>query len=179
MCAFGEGTANRGDVHEAMNLAACWRLPIVYVCQNNGWAISQAAPTYVAGSIAARAAGYGMPGTCVDGNDVDAVRLAVRESVARARAGDGPSLVESRTWRWRGHWAGDEQTYRSASSEPPDTEDPIDVYGYRLLSQGSATLDELERVHARVEEEVRAAMDRAAAAPEAGEAELGLDDVYA
>jgi TPP-dependent pyruvate/acetoin dehydrogenase alpha subunit len=181
VCAFGEGTANRGDVHEALNLAACWRLPIVYVCQNNGWAISQPAPTYVAGSIAARAAGYGMPGACVDGNNVDDVRQAVSEAVARAREGRGASLVEARTWRWRGHWAGDDQAYRSGFTEPADTEDPIDLYGYRLLSQGSATLLELEHVHTQVEDEVRAAMamERAGAAPDAGEAQLGLDDVYA
>src|SRR5205814_47626 len=74
VCSFGDGTANRGDVHEALNLAACWRLPIVYVCQNNGWAISQPATDYLPVGVAARAAGYGIPGECVDGNDVEAAR---------------------------------------------------------------------------------------------------------
>jgi TPP-dependent pyruvate/acetoin dehydrogenase alpha subunit len=180
VCAFGDGTANRGDVHEALNLAACWRLPIVYVCQNNGWAISQPASTYVAGgSIAARAAGYGVPGECVDGNDVLAVRAAVQRCLARARAGDGPSLIEARTWRWRGHWAGDDQSYRSLKADPPDVEDPLDHFAHRLLSSGSASLAQLRDIHASVEAEVADAMRRARESPDAGSAELGLDEVFA
>lgn len=179
VCAFGDGTANRGDVHEALNLAACWRLPIVYVCQNNGWAISQPLDSYLAGSIASRADGYGMPGVCVDGNDVDAVRRAVIEAVRRARVGEGPSLIEARTWRWRGHWAGDDQAYRDPALEPPDIEDPLDLYAYRLLSSGTADLAQLRRIHADVESEVAEAMQRALAAPDAGASELGVDEVYA
>src|SRR5690242_8595465 len=150
VCSFGDGTANRGDVHEALNLAAAWRLPIVYVCQNNGWAISQQAGSYLAGSMARRAEGYGIPGLSVDGNDVEAVRQAVSDAVARARGGDGPSLIEARTWRWRGHWAGDSQTYRSRVSEPEDVEDvedPLDLYAYRLLTEGLTTSEELQTVH--------------------------------
>jgi pyruvate dehydrogenase E1 component alpha subunit len=179
VCTFGDGTANRGDLHEALNLAACWRLPIVYVCQNNGWAISQLASSYLSGHIADRALGYGIPGTCVDGNDLDCVRGVIKDAVARARAGDGPSLIEARTWRWRGHWAGDDQSYREQAVEPSDVEDPLDLYAYRLLSTGVTDLSELQRLHSRVEEEVRAAMDRAAAAPDAGADQLGQDDVYA
>ena len=179
VCTFGDGTANRGDVHEALNLAACWRLPIVYVCQNNGWAISQPVGSYLAGSMAARAAGYGIPGASVDGNDLDAVRQCVAEAVARARAGGGPSLIEAGTWRWRGHWAADEQAYRDQSPAPADVEDPLDLYAHRLLMRGSATLADLQRVHAEVEAEVCAAMARAAEAPDAGADQLGLEDVYA
>jgi acetoin:2,6-dichlorophenolindophenol oxidoreductase subunit alpha len=179
VCTFGDGTANRGDVHEALNLAACWRLPIVYVCQDNGWAISQARPTYIAGSIAARAAGYGMPGERVDGNDVEALRDVVRHAVARARSGQGPSLIEASAWRWRGHWAGDTQTYRlSLGSEPPNVEDPVDLYAHRLLERGTS-LDDLWAVHHDVDREVSAALARAREAPDAGAAELGLDEVYA
>ena len=178
VCSFGDGTSNRGDVHEALNLAACWRLPIVYVCQNNGWAISQPAETYIAGSIAARAGGYGIPGQCVDGNDVDAVREVVARAVGRARAGDGPSLIEARTWRWRGHWAGDEQRYRGAA-DPAGVEDPLDLYAYRLLEGGAASEADLAAVHAQVEAEVSEAMARAAASRDAGADELGLEDVYA
>jgi acetoin:2,6-dichlorophenolindophenol oxidoreductase subunit alpha len=179
VCTFGDGTANRGDVHEAINLAACWRLPIVYVCQNNGWSISQPLDRYLAGSVAGRAAGYGIPGACVNGNDLDAVRSVVREAVERARAGDGPSLIEARTWRWGGHWAGDDQAYRDPLREPADVEDPLDLYAHRLLLQGVAQLAELLAIHEEVEAEVAAAMARAMAAPDAGLAELGLDDVYA
>jgi pyruvate dehydrogenase E1 component alpha subunit len=179
VCTFGDGTANRGDVHEAINLAACWRLPIVYVCQNNGWAISQPVAGYLSGSIAARAEGYGIPGSWVDGNDVEAVRTVVGEAVARARAGLGPSLIEARTWRWRGHWAGDDQAYRDTDLEPPELEDPLDLYAYRLLERGVADLRQLQAIHSDVELEVATAMARAAAAPEASLAELGLEDVYA
>jgi TPP-dependent pyruvate/acetoin dehydrogenase alpha subunit len=179
VCAFGDGTANRGDVHEALNLAACWRLPVVYVCQNNGWAISQPVDTYLSGSIAARAAGYGIPGCGVDGNDLDAVRGAVSEAVARARAGQGPSLIEARTWRWRGHWAGDDQAYRDSHGDPADVEDPLDLYAYRLFERGLADLGQLQRIHEEVEAEVRSALELARAAPDAGANELGLDDVYA
>ncbi len=179
VCTFGDGTANRGDLHEALNLAAVWRLPIVYVCQNNGWAISQLAPSYLAGSITARAAGYDIPGVCVDGNDVDAVREAVGAAVARARRGDGPSLVEARTWRWRGHWAGDDQAYRAGTHEPDDLEDPLDLYAYRLLAGGLAHESELERIHAEVESEVQSAMHRAMSSRDADAGELGFEDVYA
>jgi pyruvate dehydrogenase E1 component alpha subunit len=181
VCTFGDGTANRGDVHEALNLAACWRLPIVYVCQNNGWAISQHVGTYMAGSVADRAQGYGIPGRCVDGNNVEAVRTVVAEAVDRARSGLGPSLIEARTWRWRGHWAGDEQAYRRFDQESMEVEveDPLDLYGYRLLSGGFASPRDLQAIHAIVASEVSEAMARAAAAPDAGAGELGLEDVYA
>ncbi len=179
VCTFGDGTANRGDVHEALNLAASWRLPIVYVCQNNGWAISQPLASYLAGSVVARASGYGIPGELVDGNDVDAVRAAVADAVAHARKGLGPSLIEARTWRWRGHWAGDDQAYRSSEAEPVNVEDPLDLYAFRLLERDQATLAQLQAIHAEVEAEVDTAMARAAAAPDAGLAELGLEDVYA
>ncbi|HYY89602.1 MAG TPA: thiamine pyrophosphate-dependent dehydrogenase E1 component subunit alpha [Chloroflexota bacterium] len=178
VCSFGDGTANRGDFHEALNLAAVWRLPIVYICQDNGWSISQPAPTYLPAPVAERAAGYGIPGVGVDGNDVEAVRTIVNEAIARARKGDGPSLIEARTWRWRGHWAGDNQAYR-AGPEPADVEDPLDLYAYRLLSRGAVPEAELTAVHADVRDEVRRAIERAQAAPDGGATELGLDEVYA
>src|SRR5205823_4638560 len=112
---FGDGTANRGDFHEALNLAAVWRLPIVFVCQNNGWAISLELMTYLAGpAISRRAEGYGIPGTHVDGNNPLEVNESVRQAIERARNGDGPSLIEARTYRLGGHWAEDAATYRSS-----------------------------------------------------------------
>ena len=178
VCTFGDGTTNRGDFHEALNLAACWQLPIVYICQHNGWAISQPAPDYLRVSVALRAAGYGMPGESVDGNDVEAIRTCVQRAVARARCGGGPTLIEARTWRWRGHWAGDDQAYR-ATRWPTDVEDPLDLYADRLLRRGVVSLDDLQRVHADVAVEVAQAMERALAADDAGAAEVGIDDVYA
>lgn len=180
VCTFGDGTANRGDVHESLNLAASWQLPIVYVCQNNGWAISQPVADYLPGGVAARAAGYGIPGECVDGNDVEAVRASVGRAILRARRGGGPSLIEARTWRWRGHWAGDEQSYRrGAQMNDSNCEDPLDLYAYRLLESGTVALDDLERVHEAVLGEVAAALEYAKSQPDIGVDELGLDEVFA
>jgi len=176
VCAFGDGTANRGDFHESVNLAACWKLPVVYVCQHNGWAISQPAASYLPAPVVARAAGYGIPGVAVDGNDVDAVRAAVGEAVARARRGEGPTLIEARTWRARGHWAGDTEAYRDAAAGPPD---PIAVCAARLAERGEASAAELAAIDAAVAAEVAAAIARAEAEPDAGPAELGLAEVYA
>ena len=178
VCTFGDGTANRGDFHEALNLAALWRLPIVYVCQHNGWAISQPATSYLPAPIVDRAAGYGLAGVCVDGNDLDAVRSAVGEAVGRARAGDGPTLIEARTWRLRGHWAADSQAYRGGP-EPEHLEDPLDLFAYRLLEGGAATEADLTGIHAEVRAEIQQAVARAQAAPDADAADLGLEEVYA
>ena len=178
VCTFGDGTANRGDFHECLNLAALWRLPIVYVCQHNGWAISQPATSYLPAPIVNRAAGYDMPGLAVDGNDLDAVRAAVGEAVERARRGDGPTLIEARTWRLRGHWAGDTQAYRTGP-EPEDLEDPLDLFAYRLLECGAATQADLSAIHTEVEGEIHAAVERAQAAPDAAAGDLGLHEVYA
>jgi TPP-dependent pyruvate/acetoin dehydrogenase alpha subunit len=176
VCAFGDGTANRGDFHESVNLAACWKLPVVYVCQHNGWAISQPAASYLPAPVVARAAGYGIPGVAVDGNDVEAVRAAVGTAVARARRGEGPTLIEARTWRARGHWAGDTEAYRDAAAGPPD---PIAVCAERLAERGEASAAELAAIDAAVAAEVAAAIARAEAEPDAGPAELGLAEVYA
>ena len=108
---FGDGTANRGDFHENVNLAATWKLPVVYVCQHNGWAISEAAESYLPAPIVARAAGYGIPGVEVDGNDVEAVRAAVGEAIGRARRGDGPTPVVAHPRRVGGPWAGEPAAY--------------------------------------------------------------------
>lgn len=178
VCSFGDGTANRGDFHENINLAASWRLPIVYVCQNNGWAISQRASSYLPAPVAARAAGYGMPGRTVDGQDVEAVRAVVAEAIERARRGDGPTLVEAVTCRRRGHWAG----HIVADADRVDVaeaRDPIEVLRGRLLERGLATEGELREVDDRAADEVEAAVERAKAAADVGEAELGLDDVFA
>jgi pyruvate dehydrogenase E1 component alpha subunit len=150
----------------------------VYVCQHNGWAISQPATSYLPAPIVERAAGYGIPGVCIDGNDLDAVRSAVSEAVGRARAGDGPTLIEARTWRLRGHWAGDTQAYRTGP-EPENLEDPLDLFAYRLLEHGLATEANLTAIHAEVQADIQQAIERAQAAPDAESSDLGLEDVYA
>jgi TPP-dependent pyruvate/acetoin dehydrogenase alpha subunit len=178
VCSFGDGTANRGDFHENINLAAAWRLPIVYVCQNNGWAISQRASSYLPAPVAARAAGYGIPGRTVDGQDVEAVRAVVAEAVERARRGDGPTLIDALTYRRRGHWAGHivSEADRAGVVERAD---PIEVLRMRLLERAVATEAEIDQVRDRAAADVAAAVERAMAAADVGDAELGLDDVFA
>jgi pyruvate dehydrogenase E1 component alpha subunit len=178
VCSFGDGTANRGDFHENINLAATWRLPIVYVCQNNGWAISQRAPSYLPAPVAERAAGYGIPGRTVDGQDVEAVRAVVGEAVERARRGEGPTLIDALTCRRRGHWAGHllSDAERAGLVERPD---PIEVLRARLLDRGLATETEIRHIHERAADDVAAAVERARAAADVSDAELGVDDVFA
>ncbi|HUT21402.1 MAG TPA: thiamine pyrophosphate-dependent dehydrogenase E1 component subunit alpha, partial [Anaerolineae bacterium] len=114
LCFFGDGAANLGPFHESLNMAAIWSLPVVFVCENNQYAMSFSVKrAFAIDRISDRAAAYGMPGTTVDGNDLLAVREAVSEAVQRARGGGGPSLIENVTYRWRGHSKSDANRYRT------------------------------------------------------------------
>ncbi|MDD5371191.1 MAG: thiamine pyrophosphate-dependent dehydrogenase E1 component subunit alpha, partial [Anaerolineaceae bacterium] len=111
---FGDGAANEGAFHEALNMAAIYRLPVVYICENNQYGMSFPVHKAMAiAHIAERAAGYGLPGVTVDGNDILAVYQAAREAVARAHRGEGPTLIEAVTYRWRGHSKSDANRYRT------------------------------------------------------------------
>ncbi|RRO14319.1 pyruvate dehydrogenase [Saccharopolyspora rhizosphaerae] len=135
---FGDGASSQGDVHEAMNFAGVYRLPVVFFCQNNGWAISLPTADQVAGgSVAARAAGYGFEGLQVDGNDVTAVFEATRQALDRARAGEGPTLVEAMTYRLGPHSTSDDPSrYRSPEEERARAErDPVEVAGQSLSAE--------------------------------------------
>jgi TPP-dependent pyruvate/acetoin dehydrogenase alpha subunit len=178
VCSFGDGTSNRGDFHENLVIAATWRLPIVYVCQNNGWAISQRRDGYLPAPVVDRAAGYGIPGVTVDGQDIEAVRSALAEAVARARTGGGPTLIEARTTRIRGHWAGDQATYRD-EVEREKVVDPLPRYAERLRVRGEATDADLAAIHAEADATVAAAVARAQAAPDATADDLATGEVYA
>jgi TPP-dependent pyruvate/acetoin dehydrogenase alpha subunit len=151
---FGDGGANEGAVHEAMNMAAVWRLPVLFVCENNLYGASTHVNEAVAvENVADRAAAYGMPGVIVDGNDVLAVQAATREAVERARAGGGPTLIECKTYRLCGHSRSDACGYRTRDEEAEWRErDPLLVLGRRLNSS------DLETAEREVEAEVDAAV---------------------
>src|SRR5262245_38746090 len=162
---FGDGASNEGIFHESLNLAAIWRLPVVFVCENNGWA--ESTPAFYAVSVedvATRAAAYGMPGVTVDAADVDAVWEAAGAAVARARRGDGPTLLEARIRRLGGHYVGDPEDYRSRDDRrAARSSDPIARLRERLESEGvdvaaivaaveTATLVELDDAFAAARE---------------------------
>jgi pyruvate dehydrogenase E1 component alpha subunit len=178
---FGDGASSQGEVHEALNFAAVFDLPVVFFCQNNGWAISVPAERQVGGgSVAARAAGYGMPGVRVDGNDVLAVHAAVVAAVERARGGGGPTLIEAVTYRLGPHATSDDPSrYRDAAQEAAWRErDPLLRSRARLIEEGMASVEELDamEVALRVEcEQVRSAVG-GLVAPSLGEQ---LELVYA
>lgn len=188
---FGDGAANEGAVQEAAVLAAMWDLPLVFLCENNEYNISQPATHAAQGSsIAARASGYGMPGDVVDGTDPLAVHRAVADAVGRARDGRGPTFVEARTVRIAGHLAHDPQRYRP-DGEVADAEarDPIDRFRARLEAEGVLDDGEFAEVEAAVEDEIAEAVAfaRDAPFPDPGEAyedlwadpPAGWDDVAA
>jgi TPP-dependent pyruvate/acetoin dehydrogenase alpha subunit len=176
---FGDGAANIGAFHESLNLAAIWDLPVVFVCENNGYA--DFIPTRDAmrvPRVADRAAAYGIAGETVDGNDVLAVYEAARHAVARARAGDGPTLLEAVTYRWRGHFEGDPQPYRTKEEVAGWQEkDPVRRFGDQLRQAGLLTEDDAMRI----DTEVRAAIDEAVQFAESSPApapQEALEDVY-
>ncbi len=169
MTQFGEGTANQGEVHEAMNFAGVHRLPVIFVCENNGYAISVPLDRQVAGgSVAARAAGYGMPGVDVDGGDILGCYAAARDAHERARRGEGPTLIEARVVRLTSHSSDDDQRrYRDpAEVEALKELDPIPRFANHLRDVGVLT-DEIEdRLRSEVKAEVNDASKRAEARPE-------------
>jgi pyruvate dehydrogenase E1 component alpha subunit len=147
---FGDGAAARGTFHEAALTAAVWKLPLVWVCENNGWAISvpiaEQSPTE---NIADRAAAYGVPGVIVDGQDAIAVREATAEAVARARAGEGPTLIEAKTLRIRGHYEGDKQAYREDLTDGLEVpRDPLKILREHVPAEDADRLDDEARAEA-------------------------------
>jgi acetoin:2,6-dichlorophenolindophenol oxidoreductase subunit alpha len=156
---FGDGAAQLGEFHEAMNLAAIWNLPAIFFCANNEYGISVAS-SYSSSvrDISARAASYGVPGVTIDGNDVLAVYEAVSEAVKRARAGDGPMLIEAKTTRLRGHVEGDEQTYRSQEEiEAAMRKDPLKRFEADLVAQDVLDANRVNAIWAEVAAEIQAA----------------------
>ncbi len=173
-CFFGDGAANEGAFHEAVNLAAIWKLPVVFVCENNKYGMSFSTErAFAIENIADRALGYGIPGVTVDGNDVEAVHAAMETAVARARAGEGPTLLENLTYRWKGHSKSDKNLYRT-KEEIAEWRglDPILRFEGRVRELGLLDDEEIQRVRTEVVEEIRNAVRTANAAPDADPADL-------
>jgi pyruvate dehydrogenase E1 component alpha subunit len=163
----GEGAANQGAFHESLNLAALWRLPVVFVIEDNDWAISVPRSHSTANAYNAdRAAGYGMPGVRVENNDVEAIFEAAGAAIDRARAGEGPSLLEIHTLRLWGHFEGDAQAYRGAELDQIDERDPIPRYAASLVERGELTEDQVAAIAASADAEVDAAISFATSSPE-------------
>ena len=177
---FGDGASDRATFHESLNLASVWKLPVIFVCENNGWAISNAQANHQnINDISDRATAYGIPGVSVDGNDVIAVYEAAQAAVERARRGDGPTLIECKTWRWRGHFEGDPGAYK----DPKDQEDwikkdPLPRLQQKLISLKYATKAEMDKIFADAQAEVEAAVKFAEESPIPDTSEV-LTDVYA
>jgi pyruvate dehydrogenase E1 component alpha subunit len=173
LCTFGDGTANRGAFHEALNLAAIWELPVVFVCENNAYAEMSPITDFLrVPDIAARAAGYGMPGVVVDGHDPEAVIDALRAAVDAARAGT-PSLLEAKMIRRRGHWEGDQQAYRSEDElRRLDEVDPVRVYRSRLIRDRGLEEPRLAALEDGARREVEEALAWAASSPRPGVREV-------
>jgi pyruvate dehydrogenase E1 component alpha subunit len=170
LCFFGDGAASEGVLHESMNMASIWALPVIYFCENNGYAVSVTAEQSLSvPEVSMRAAGYSMPGVTVDGQDVLAVYRATVEAVRRARAGDGPSLVEAKTYRFHEHAYGLKvpQPYRDQSVVDSwfDTVDPVKLFNDRLISLAVVTAEELAALRDDVQSEVDAAVEFAKASP--------------
>jgi TPP-dependent pyruvate/acetoin dehydrogenase alpha subunit len=181
---FGDGASNEGAFHESVNLAAVWKLPVVFLCENNQYAVTSSFKKMVASdNISDRSVAYNIPGVLVDGQDVIAMYEAVSEAVARARAGQGPSLVEGRTYRYYDHSLGLNRIVQDPYRQDEEVEewkkrDPIDIHKERLLSQNIATQEELDEMESQVMAQIDEAVEFARQSPYPEPGAL-FEDMYA
>lgn len=177
---FGEGASNNGSFGETMNVAAAWRLPLILVCENNLYAeMTPFSETVAQPDLALRAAGYGLVGEIVDGNDVVAVREAAGRAIARARAGEGPTLLELKTYRWGGHFEGDPRKYRTREEEEEwKARCPVARFRRFLTEKRSIGEERLVAIETEVREEIAAAISFALESPLPAP-ETALSKVYA
>jgi pyruvate dehydrogenase E1 component alpha subunit len=180
MVFFGDGAANEGAFHEALNMASIWKLPVVFVCENNKYGMSMdIAKAMAVPNVADRASAYAMPGVALDGNDLPAVTAATRVAVTRARSGGGPSLIECKTYRLRGHSKSDRNLYRTKEEiEAWRKRDPILRLQGELIAHGRFEADELADIEKDAQAQIEAALEFAKASPDPDPAEL-TRDVYA
>jgi pyruvate dehydrogenase E1 component alpha subunit len=178
---FGDGAANQGVVHESMNLAGVWRLPVIYVCENNQYAMTVSFEKSVAiKQLSARAAGYGFEGKTIDGNDADSVYQATQAAAEKARRGGGATFLECVTYRWDGHFGGDPGTgYRSKEEiEAWKQKCPIKRLKENLIEEGNLSEQEFDQLSAAVHAELEEVAERAEAAPLPNK-EVDLSSIYA
>lgn len=180
LCFFGDGASNEGSFHEALNLASIWKLPVVFICENNQYGMSGPVKDMTnIENIAERAAGYGIPGKVVDGNDVFDVMNGVEEAVERARNGEGPSIIEAKTYRWKGHSKSDAKKYRTREEETEWREkDPIERMRLVLVGEGLLTEEEAEKIRQDAKKEVEDSVEYALSSPEPTMDDL-MEDIYA
>ena len=177
---FGDGAANTGPFHEALNMASIWNLPVIYLCENNQYAMSMAVPrAFNIPYISLRSVAYGIPGVTVDGNDFLAVYDVVKAAAQRARDGQGPTLVESLTYRWRGHSRSDRQLYRTREEVKEwQAKDPITRFARRLTQADWLTDEQQETIRQEAYQTIEEAVAFAEACPEPDLATI-MDGVYA
>jgi len=167
LCFFGEGASNTGNFHESLNLASIWKLPVIFLCENNIYAVSTPVWYSSSAQLTKRAVSYSIPGICVDGNDVLAVYEAVCEASKRARQGEGPSLIECKTYRWEGHYVGDPRVYRTRNEENEwRKKDPIKQFKSKLLNTRKFSEEKLKIVEEESRRKVEKAVEFAIESPE-------------
>jgi TPP-dependent pyruvate/acetoin dehydrogenase alpha subunit len=180
MMFFGDGCGTRGHLHEAFNFASVWKLPIIWMCENNGLSMSVSAEkTWAVKNIAKIADNYAMPGKTVDGNDVIAVTEATDAFIERARKGEGPALLEMMTYRWRGHMEGDPMTYRTREEVMEwQKKDPVPRFEKVLLDKGLLTQEDILRIKKEADDEVAEAQNFTDESPDPNPEEM-LTKIYA
>jgi pyruvate dehydrogenase E1 component alpha subunit len=179
LCYFGDGATNQGSFHESLNLASIWKLPVIFFCENNQYAMSGSVKKMInVEHIASRAASYGIPGETVDGTDVLKVMDVTQKAVERARKGEGPTLIEAKTYRWKGHSRSDARKYRTREEEWIKNGDGIKRFKERLIAENIISQAEVEEIEKRVKREVQEAVEFAENSPEPSLASLE-EDVYA
>lgn len=178
-CFFGDGSTNQGTFHESLNLASIWKLPVVFICENNLYGISMSQSRHQAiQDVSDRAVAYNIPGVTVDGNDVFAVYEAAKEAVKRARAMQGPTLIECKTYRHRGHFEGDPAIYKP-EEEQKDwlAKDPIRRLESFIVENKIQTGDEIDEINEEIKKEILDAVEFAESSPEP-EIDSVVEDIY-
>lgn len=178
LCFFGDGASNQGTFHESINMAAVFRLPVVFICENNHYAVFTSTEKALSvENISDRSIAYGIPGYSIDGNDVIEVFSTVSNAVKRARAGKGPSLIECKTYRWFGHFVGDPENYRSKEEVKKwkTKKDPIEMYKKKLIKEGMVENKKFSRIENEIQKEIEDAKNFAKNSPEPEDKELWTD----